>query len=185
MAPVENPWQTTELRLKYNNGLDEHSVSFRFSSLVSQNTALGNMASAGVPSAIAALISQDGAPTGVEWREGGSHIFLPIVWEDWSNLGFANSNAATAANRGRFVSVQARSKFRRTTSKYTLFVGFSVIDDTFRYLPGEWAAADEYRDAIALLASEGYLVTADNAACIVHSYVNTGLNAHYQRKARG
>jgi hypothetical protein len=170
--------------LKYTNSLDTHEVMFRFSSATLPGVAMGSLVSNGVLSAIAGLMTDDGSTLGAEWRNSGSHIFLPVAFDGWDTLTFTDPSAATPISRGRFISAQARSVSGPTKAKYTLFPGYEFGDVSYRSMPGEWAAADDYWGAVELMALEGDLRAADDAQVIVHRYANVGLNAHYQRKAR-
>lgn len=182
--PVENPNLTSAIKLKYTNSLDTHSVLFRFSSSTLPAVAMGSLVSNGVLSAIAAIVTHEGSTLGAEWRNSGSNIFLPYSFDGWDTLSFEGVAAPEAIARGRFMSVQARSVSGPTKCKYTVFPGYEFGDVSYRYMPGENSDADAYWNAVELMALEGDLRAADDAQVIVHHYVNVGLNAHYQRKAR-
>lgn len=182
------PDYTERYRIRYLCSTRIHKITFRLDQSLTPGglsdliTAVGVMFDDALPS-----LAGDFAFLDASYAARNSSIFLPVAAPVIT--GTPNPlNTASKGNSPRFFSFGGLSAAGNGTRVFIYGVAASTDDETqarandYRILPGEGGAAiaalNDYKTLPALVA-------ADNAPLVYfYDYVNVGLNAYYQRKAR-
>jgi hypothetical protein len=171
MAPI-NPNNTPRFKFNYTQNGFEHSFQIRsHASPATVGTLVDGFLTALFP-AITLLT------LGVcEFAASASDIFLPVTMGQEGEVYGSGFNVNPIANW--FYGFQGRSAGGR---KWHLDIyGATTLGTDFRLLPGENTDVDA---AVAFLQASTGIVGIDDDAVTVYSYVNCGVNAHWQRAVR-
>lgn len=172
MTPLP-PDGTPRFKINYNTASFDHSFQVRSHSSPS---AIGTLIDAFLTQLSPALF--DWNVLTVEFAATSSDIFLPVVSGiEGNNYG---GGSPTVQEEAWFYGFQGRGA---TGRKWHLDVyGAISLGTNYIWQPGEYTVMD---NAVAALQAFGTaLVDIADAEVTVYTYVNAGVNAHYQRKIR-
>lgn len=172
MAPLP-PDGTPRFRINYNTASFDHDFQIRsHGSPSAVGTLVDTFLTALSPALFAFTV------TTVDFAADGSNIFLPVT----SGIEGASygDGSPTVQEEPWFYGFQGRGA---TGRKWHLDVyGAISLAVNYRWTPGEYTVMD---NAVAALQAFGAnLVDIADAQVTVYTYVNAGVNAHYQRKLR-
>ncbi len=172
MAPLP-PDGTPRYRFNYNTASFDHSFQIRSHASPS---AIGTLVNAFLTALSSALF--DFTMNTVDFAADNSDIFLPVT----SGIEGATygGGSPTVQEEPWFYGFQGRGA---TGRKWHLDVyGAISLGTNYIWQPGEYTIMD---NAVAALQAFGAdLVDIADAQVTVYTYVNAGVNAHYQRKLR-
>lgn len=180
---------TPRLKVKYSLAGREHTVSLRPNVAIAPVDTVDSIHS--ILSEFQPYMTNDFAFISAEYAAQGQDFFLPITTSLFttSPIQGVNTDAVLKRQAGEaFISLTGKTvlgnPWRFFIYGVTVAGGSSVADDNYRVLPAENAAVPGILALVNDLADSIIFTGIDRQRVIVNQYLNVGVSAYYQRKAR-
>lgn len=172
MAPLP-PSNTPRFKFHYTSTGTDHTLQLR----TAVSPAVAGLVFDNLFTAISGIIFATTLDF-VEFAPTGSDIFNPVTTGQEGNT--YGSGGALPYQVGQYYDFVGRSQGGRR-NRITVF-GAKDLGVNFRFQPGENATVDA--GLAALVASAANILAIDGLSTVFKSYVNAGVNAHYQKTVR-
>jgi len=176
MAPL-NKYITPTLYIELATPFGRHTTHLRFP--VSTNIADAVATGVAYCNAVKDGVSNNCVFDKARWRAAGSNLSFSTAW---TPIAGTNGSPLLQADQGTFVSWTGRNGNGRRVRVTQFGIALKNTDGQFRYTSGEQGT---FSDVLSALQSAAAPVSClDGTIPVWNSYMNYGINAYFQRKAR-